>query len=64
MHEDTGDEANNIRRKCKPEADIEHWLENKFIITLENEKKFVQDDFGENRIQKNSTLKWYPISTI
>ena len=38
--------------RCKSDGEIEKWLENKYLITLENEKKFVQYEFDDKRLQR------------
>ena len=38
--------------KCKSEAEIEAWMTFKYIVTLENEKKFISHKFGESRVDK------------
>ena len=49
------------RNDCQPKSHILDWLDEKYIITLENEKKF-----EENNIQKGvmhqATLRWFPMS--
>ena len=32
------------------------------IITITNQKRFVQYKFGEERIQKNAETSWWPIT--
>jgi hypothetical protein len=39
---------------CKTEAEIEKWMAFKFIVTLENRKKFIQYKFKEERIEERS----------
>ena len=49
-------------QKCKDETEIQKWLQFKYIITVDNIKRFIQHDFDEERIEVASVLKWYPIS--
>ena len=37
-------------QKCKSETEIEEWMAFKYIVTLENEKKFISHKFDSNRI--------------
>ena len=34
----------------------------KYIVALENEAKFIQHKFGDQRIQEKSTIRFYPMS--
>ena len=46
--------------QCKNDAEIEQWLSGKYIFTIVNERKFIQQNFeGESYMQKNSRVKWY-----
>ena len=56
------EKCNRTERVCKSETDIKKWMEFKYIITVENIKRFIQHDFDEGRIEKASILKWYPLS--
>ena len=47
---------------CKDETETKKWLENKYIITVDNIKRFIQHDFNEERIEIASVFKWYPLS--
>lgn len=49
-------------RKCKSEAEIEDWMTFKYILTLTNEKKFIQHQFGQQRIMAISSTNWHPLS--
>ena len=39
---------------CKEDKDIDDWLKYKYIVSLENEKTFVQDGFNEDSILRHS----------
>ena len=39
-----------LRSTCKDETEIQEWLLFKYIVTLENERKFHQTSFGEETI--------------
>ena len=47
---------------CKTQDEIEQWLKFKYIVVLENEKRFITHKFDEERIEQSSNLKWFPIS--
>ena len=48
--------------KCKSEAEIEEWMGSKYIVTLENEAKFLPQKFDNNRVARRSMIRWYPMS--
>ena len=47
---------------CKSNAEIDAFLEFKYILLLQNERKFIQYQFGEGSINKVATLKWYGVN--
>ena len=49
-------------QKCKTEAEIEKWMESKYIVTLENESKFISHKFEERRIKSESVTRYYPLN--
>ena len=54
--------CNKAERTCKDDDAIKKWMEFKYILTVDNMKRFIQHDFDEDRIEMASTLKWYPLS--
>lgn len=36
---------NSLLVKCKTDAEIDEWMQDKYLVTLENQKKFDQDSF-------------------
>ena len=48
--------------KCKDEGQIEEWMQFKYILTLENEVKFIQHLFGEKRIDQRSRARQYALN--
>ena len=48
--------------KCKTDAQIEEWMQFKYILTLENEAKFIQHNFGKKRIEKRSQAHQYALN--
>ena len=47
---------------CKSDADINKWMQFKYIIHVENIKRFIQHDFEEERIEESSVLVWHALS--
>ena len=48
---------------CKSDEEIHKWLQFKYIVLLENEKKFIQHEFEfSKRIKAESTIKWFSLS--
>ena len=45
--------------KCESEADIQTWMSSRYIVTLENEKKFISHEFAGSRIDMKSTVRFY-----
>ena len=56
------DKCDSNLRKCKTEAQIKEWMQFKYIIVHYNFKRFIQQDFGDERIERSSTLKYYPVA--
>lgn len=48
--------------KCKTEREIEEWMEFKYIVTLENESKFISHKFDDSRLQQESVFRVVPVS--
>ena len=49
---------------CKSEEEIESWLRRKFLLTLNNQKRFDVDNYNhEEMIDHVSHLRWNPISS-
>ena len=48
---------------CKSESDIEEYFKDKFFLMLSNQVRFVQDDFSEKKVVRESTIKKLKIST-
>ena len=48
---------------CKSEAEIRKWLKFKYFVGLINSRVFVQHKFEDERIQTESHLLWFPVST-
>ena len=48
---------------CASEEDIAEWAKGRYIITIENENKFISHRFDEDRFMKRAEMKWYPLTT-
>lgn len=48
--------------KCKSEAEIEAWMTSKYIFVTMNEARFIPHKFGQDRIEKKSSFKWYALN--
>lgn len=49
--------------QCKNSTEVSEWLSDKYIVTVENEQKFIQQEFDEGKyISSRSSLKWYSAS--
>ena len=49
---------------CKSEAEIEEFLQFKYLIAIWNQKQFIQDAFGHERVLKNSKTNWFPFTPL
>ena len=45
-------------RTCKSPEKQAEFIEGKYIVTLDNIKRFIQQDFGEERIEASSVINW------
>ena len=48
---------------CENESDIDEYFKDKFFLMLSNQVRFVQDDFSENKVVRESIIKKLKIST-
>ena len=49
--------------ECKSDPEIYDWLKRKFVIAVANSKRFVLEEFDDNRIKKEARLTWIPINS-
>lgn len=49
-------------RVCKSKTDIDSWLKGKYFLLLDNEKRFIKNQFHEKSTVSESKTKWYPVS--
>ena len=47
---------------CKSNEEILKWMKSKYLVTLVNQKKFVQNKFDEERIDRHSIFNWYALN--
>ena len=47
---------------CKSDKEINDWLVGKYILTLSNQKKFVQHKFEDERTLRTSETKWHALA--
>ena len=48
---------------CKSDDEINQWLKGRYLIVLENQKKFIAHKFGEERFKASAEVKWYPLNS-
>ena len=49
---------------CKSDEEIQKWLARKFLLTMNNQKKFNQMEHDQKKmIEKHSHLNWNPINS-
>ena len=46
------------KRTCKTPTQQAEFLEGKYILTLDNIRRFIQQEFDEARIEASSVVKW------
>ena len=51
-----------LRADCKSEEEIDLWLDSKFIIILENQRRFIPHVFGDERMEESARFRWFPIT--
>ena len=47
---------------CQNDTVIDEWLADKYIVTLENEKLFIANEFEGDRIKTQSKIVWHALS--
>ena len=51
------------RTTCKSEEEITEWLKRKFIIVVNNQRRFNQHEYGVNKVTSESLFTWFPIKS-
>ena len=53
--------CNSLERDdCKSDSEIRDWFNSKFILILENQKKFISNEFGDKTLKAESSMQWIP----
>ena len=50
-------------RTCKSDEEIERYTRRKFLVTLQNGKRFVLDQYNEKKIMRESMISWNSVSS-
>ena len=56
------DETKTPEIKCANDTEINEWMVFKYIITLENHKKFKSHMFGDQTTLESAEIKWYALT--
>ena len=51
-----------LRSTCKSEKEIEEFLKGKYLVTVENNWKYNQDEYSTRRIEPYSKFRWIAVS--
>ena len=51
------------REDCKSPEEIRKFLKNKYLLILNNKMRFDNQEYGANKIVKESEAHWLPINT-
>ncbi len=43
---------------CKSDEEINDWITSKYILTFENQKRFIQHQFDEQSLYEEGKLTW------
>lgn len=49
--------------ECKEEQEIKNWLKRKFVLTVYNSKRFVLEEFDENKVKLEARTNWLPVNS-
>ena len=49
---------------CASETDAKAWMQSKYIVTLQNEKIFIQYKFEKETLQTRAETKWYSLTPL
>ena len=56
------DQAKNPEITCETEENISKYMSGMYMFTISNEKKFIQYNFGEDRVVSQAETKWWALS--
>jgi len=48
---------------CKSDEEIKEWLKQKYILTLNNQRRFRLEEFRKGKVVPESRTNWIPINT-
>ena len=51
------------REDCKSDEEIRDWFKYKYILVLENQKRFISNEFGEKTLKAESSTRWIPVNS-
>ena len=51
------------RTTCHNETEIKQWIRRKFIMVVQNQERFDDFAYGDDRIVKESILTWIPMNS-
>lgn len=54
--------CDRTKRVCKSDGEIKQWLQSKYLVIAQNEKRFNEDLFEDRRIQLLSRVTWSAVS--
>ena len=57
------EKCDSEKRSCASEGEIAKWMMGRYIITLENQRKFVEHQFDDERFMSSAEIKWYPLNS-
>lgn len=50
--------------QCASQEEITQWMEFRYILTVENQKRFIQHKFKKERIVKSAEIHWHPLNSV
>ena len=49
--------------KCASKEEINEWMNTRYLVTLENEKRFIEHKFNQDRVVASAETKWFPLNS-
>jgi len=56
------DKQTQHTHQCHDSQEIDDWLEFKFLVTLENEQRFIANQFDGQRVSNTSKVNWHALT--
>ena len=47
---------------CANDEDYKEWAKQRYLLTIENQKRFIQHKFGEARLVPSAEMRFYPLN--